>query len=160
MMIALPLLLIGAGCNTVQPIIEDPVEMPVEEVESDTSEVMDETDTVEEEVTNTEEVQEEVVEEIEDPVPEPIATPEPEPEPESPGLTMAAVAQNSSASSCWSVINGNVYDLTNWINGHPGGSSHILSICGTDGSSAFNGKHGGQGGPASTLSSFLLGPLE
>ena len=75
------------------------------------------------------------------------------------GYTFADVQANDSASSCWSVINGNVYDLTGWINSHPGGSSRILNLCGTDGSSSFNGRHGGQSNAESTLAGYLLGPL-
>jgi cytochrome b involved in lipid metabolism len=73
--------------------------------------------------------------------------------------TMANVKKNNSAQSCWSVINGNVYNLTQWINSHPGGSSAIRGICGVDGSSSFNGKHGRQSNPNETLSGYLLGPL-
>jgi len=75
------------------------------------------------------------------------------------GYTMALVAQHNAASSCWAAINGNVYDLTNWINQHPGGPENILAICGTDGSAAFNAQHGGQRQPAAELAQFLLGPL-
>ena len=75
------------------------------------------------------------------------------------GYTFADVQANDSASSCWSVINGNVYDLTGWINSHPGGPSRILNLCGTDGSSSFNGRHGGQSNAESTLAGYLLGPL-
>lgn len=73
--------------------------------------------------------------------------------------TMANVKKNNSATSCWSVINGNVYNLTQWINSHPGGSTPIRGICGVDGSSSFNGKHGRQSNPNETLSGYLLGPL-
>jgi cytochrome b involved in lipid metabolism len=72
---------------------------------------------------------------------------------------MANVKKNNSATSCWSVINGNVYNLTQWINSHPGGSTAIRGICGVDGSSSFNGKHGRQSNPNETLSGYLLGPL-
>jgi hypothetical protein len=75
------------------------------------------------------------------------------------GYTMDKVSQNNSASSCWSIINGNVYDLTKWISSHPGGRSAITGLCGRDGTSSFNGKHRGDGGPASILSGYLLGPL-
>lgn len=75
------------------------------------------------------------------------------------GYTMAMVMENDDANSCWSVINGNVYDLTSWINSHPGGSQRILSLCGTDGSASFNSMHQGQSNPESRLQSFLLGPL-
>lgn len=75
------------------------------------------------------------------------------------GYTMAKVKSNDSAASCWTVIDGNVYDLTKWIGQHPGGSGAIKSICGVDGSAAFNGQHDGQGKPAARLSGYLLGPL-
>jgi hypothetical protein len=87
-----------------------------------------------------------------------IASPTPEVTTAS-GYTMAKVKENNSATSCWSLINGNVYDLTKWINSHPGGASAIKGICGRDGSSNFNGRHGGQSNPAENLAGYLLGPL-
>ena len=75
------------------------------------------------------------------------------------GYTMTQVAQHAGASSCWTVINGNVYDVTQWIDQHPGGRDTILSLCGADGSAAFNGQHGGQARPANELKNFLLGAL-
>ena len=73
--------------------------------------------------------------------------------------TLAQVATHDSAASCWSAINGKVYDLTSWINQHPGGPQAILSICGVDGSSAFNDQHGGQSRPANELAGFAIGTL-
>src|SRR6185369_6462126 len=55
-------------------------------------------------------------------------------------FTMAEVATHNNAQSCYSVIDGSVYDLTKWINQHSGGPEAILSICGIDGSSAFHGQ--------------------
>lgn len=95
-----------------------------------------------------------VVEEL----PKASASPTPEVTMQS-GYTMAKVKENNSAASCWSVVNGNVYNLTNWINSHPGGPSAIRGLCGVDGSSSFNGRHGGQSNPAENLASYLLGPL-
>ena len=74
-------------------------------------------------------------------------------------LTMAEVEVNDSEESCWSVIDGQVYDLTEWISKHPGGASRIIQLCGTDGTSLFQGQHGGSSGPESTLEGYLLGPL-
>lgn len=74
-------------------------------------------------------------------------------------LTMANVSTHNSATSCWTVINGNVYDLTSWIKQHPGGSSVILNLCGKDGTAAFTAEHGTQRSPNSTLAGFKLGPL-
>lgn len=75
------------------------------------------------------------------------------------GITMAQVASHASRTSCWSAINGSVYDLTSWIPEHPGGEQAILSLCGVDGSSAYNGQHGGSRRPASILAGFKLGAL-
>ncbi len=94
------------------------------------------------------------------PTPTPAATASPTPEVTTASVyTMAKVKENNSASSCWSVINGKVYDLTKWIYSHPGGSSAIKGLCGIDGTSSFTAQHRGQGSPASTLAGYLLGPL-
>jgi len=76
-------------------------------------------------------------------------------------FTLADVAQHSGSASCYSAINGNVYDLTNWINQHPGGAERILSICGKDGSSAFNAQHGNPSDtrPKEILATFKIGTL-
>lgn len=74
-------------------------------------------------------------------------------------FSLADVGRHQSGSSCWAAINGGVYDLTQWINDHPGGSDVILGICGTDASAAFNAQHGGQGKPARELAAFKIGVL-
>jgi cytochrome b involved in lipid metabolism len=73
--------------------------------------------------------------------------------------TVSTVATHNSETSCWSIINGNVYDLTSFVGDHPGGERNILKICGKDGTSAFMGQHGGDSKPEKTLAGFLLGPL-
>lgn len=74
-------------------------------------------------------------------------------------FTLAQVTTHASASNCYSAINGIVYDLTAWINKHPGGSREILRICGKDGSNAFNGQHGGDARPEQILAGFEIGTL-
>ncbi len=81
------------------------------------------------------------------------------PSPSVAGYTMEKVKANGTSSSCWSAINGNVYDLTKWINSHPGGSSAIISLCGKDGTADFLAMHRNQGKPEARLAGFLLGPL-
>ena len=76
-----------------------------------------------------------------------------------PGYTVAQVKANNSRQSCWTIIDNYVYDLTRWINSHPGGASAILSLCGVDGSAAFNSQHENQSKPAVRLDSYKLGPL-
>ena len=90
---------------------------------------------------------------------EPVETQAPEPEPVESKYSMSNIAKNSSTSSCWAAISGKAYDLTAWISRHPGGAGAILSICGTDATSVFQGRHGGQSGPASSLSAYLLGDV-
>ena len=135
------------------------------EAEGETSEPMTDPAEQEEQAEPAPQMEEESAPEPEstteqEPEPEPAPEPAPEPEVEEPtGYTLAQVAENDSAESCWSAINGTVYDLTDWISQHPGGSSRILSLCGTDGTSSFNSMHGGQSNPESRLASFALGPL-
>ncbi len=85
--------------------------------------------------------------------PTPVVTPTPA------GYTMAQVKANNTAKSCWSVIDGYVYNLANWINSHPGGSGAILFLCGTDGTNAFKAQHENQTRPAVRLDAYRLGPL-
>jgi hypothetical protein len=75
------------------------------------------------------------------------------------GYTLEKVKANASAASCWTVIKGNVYDLTKWIGSHPGGESAIISLCGVDGSASFASQHEGRSKPESRLAGYLLGPL-
>lgn len=74
--------------------------------------------------------------------------------------TMSDVAQHKDKTSCWTAINGNVYDLTSFVEKHPGGSMRILSICGADGSQAFNGQHGTKSRPNNELDSLYIGMLQ
>jgi len=74
-------------------------------------------------------------------------------------LTSEEVKKHDSGTSCWSIVYGNVFDLTKWIPKHPGGPAVIRAICGKDGTSAFEGQHAGQGKPASQLSNYYLGKL-
>jgi hypothetical protein len=91
------------------------------------------------------------------PAPTPVVTPTPTPTVV--GYTMAQVRANNTARSCWSAIDGFVYDLTRWISSHPGGAGAILFLCGTDGSNAFKAQHENQSRPAIRLDGYKLGPL-
>ena len=74
-------------------------------------------------------------------------------------ITINEVALHATVDDCWSVVNGNVYDLTQWINEHPGGSGPVESMCGIDASTPFNNQHNGQGEPETALASFQIGIL-
>jgi len=74
-------------------------------------------------------------------------------------LGLETVSVNNTAESCWAIIDDNVYDLTEWIDSHPGGASRIVGLCGTDGTSQFQGQHGGSSSAQGTLERYLLGPV-
>lgn len=74
-------------------------------------------------------------------------------------LTMQEVGKHNSADSCYTVIRGDVYDVTSFISQHPGGPEKILGLCGKDGTAAFERKHDGQPRPEETLAGFKIGTL-
>jgi cytochrome b involved in lipid metabolism len=71
--------------------------------------------------------------------------------------TLADVKDHGSATDCWSIVGSNVYDLTSWINKHPGGKKAILSICGKDGTEAFHTQHDGEPRPEQILATYQVG---
>jgi cytochrome b involved in lipid metabolism len=74
-------------------------------------------------------------------------------------LTLAGVQTHNTAANCWTIVNGNIYNVTAWINRHEGGPGVIQGICGIDATTAFLGQHGNQGEPNQALARFLLGPV-
>ena len=74
-------------------------------------------------------------------------------------LTLDEIKKHDSSTSCWSIVYGNVFDLTKWITKHPGGAEKIRAICGKDGTSSFERQHTGDAGAAKQLSSYFLGKL-
>jgi cytochrome b involved in lipid metabolism len=73
--------------------------------------------------------------------------------------SLAEVAKHASATSCWTAVRAQVYDLTSWISEHPGGESAILGMCGRDGTQDFMDQHGGQGRPERELAKYNIGSL-
>jgi cytochrome b involved in lipid metabolism len=61
-------------------------------------------------------------------------------------FTMEEVAQHNSRKDCWTVISGEVYDLTDFVISHPGGNE-ILRACGIDATSLFNERETADGQP-------------
>lgn len=76
-----------------------------------------------------------------------------------PTYTIADVSKHNNASSCYSVISGKVYDLTMWVNLHPGGKQAILSICGIDGTERFMAQHHGAQRQMDILARYYIGNL-
>lgn len=69
----------------------------------------------------------------------------------------ADVAAHATQNDCWTIISGNVYNLTKWIAKHPGGMSPIVAMCGKDGTTGFTGQHRGQPKPANELAAYKIG---
>lgn len=74
--------------------------------------------------------------------------------------TLSQVAENNNKSSCWTIIDNNVYDITSYVPRHPGGESEILQVCGRDGTSLFSGVRDHISNDArDILNNFLIGKL-
>jgi cytochrome b involved in lipid metabolism len=89
----------------------------------------------------------------------PSASPTPTPTSTVKSFSMAQVKTHASAASCWSAVDGKVYDLTKWIGRHPGGRGRIVAMCGKDGTATYRGEHGKERGPSNDLKRYLIGPL-
>lgn len=74
-------------------------------------------------------------------------------------LTLDQVQAHATPADCWSIVEGNVYDLTAWISEHPGGSGVIEGMCGRDATTDFLDMHDGQARPQNELEAFFIGPL-
>ena len=73
----------------------------------------------------------------------------------------AEVAKHNTPDDAWMIINGKVYNVTNWISKHPGGNV-ILQGIGKDATSLFNNKGGGSGHSAAAhkiLAKYYIGDL-
>lgn len=79
------------------------------------------------------------------------------------GYTLAQVGTHASAQDCWLLIDNKVYNVTSFINQHPGGSQMITNWCGQEATQAFNtqdgnGRHSGRA--QQMLGSYFIGNLQ
>ncbi|KAF9268554.1 hypothetical protein L218DRAFT_917391 [Marasmius fiardii PR-910] len=75
-------------------------------------------------------------------------------------LSGKEVAQHNSRESCWIIVHGNVYDVTEFLDDHPGGSKIILKYAGKDATQEYDPIH-----PPDAITTNLplekhLGPVE
>jgi len=93
------------------------------------------------------------------PTSSPKPTPSPTPTTTKASYTMEDVKKKNTSAACWTVIDGNIYDLTKWIPVHRGGPQAITFLCGKDGTSSFKAQHEGASTPMSALANYFIGPL-
>ncbi|KAJ6091543.1 hypothetical protein N7467_003512 [Penicillium canescens] len=65
-------------------------------------------------------------------------------------LTGASVAEHNSKDSCWVIVHGKAYDVTEFLPEHPGGQKIILKYAGKDATEEFDPIH-----PPDTLDKYL-----
>lgn len=52
-------------------------------------------------------------------------------------FTRGEVAKHSQAGDCWVILAGKVYNVSSWLDIHPGGSNPLISHAGKDGTDAW-----------------------
>jgi cytochrome b involved in lipid metabolism len=60
---------------------------------------------------------------------------------------------------CWTIVEERVYNLTEYVDRHPGGREEILNLCGVDGTAAFTQKHDGDIKPGNILETYFIADL-
>ncbi|CAK7203611.1 hypothetical protein SEUCBS139899_006348 [Sporothrix eucalyptigena] len=70
------------------------------------------------------------------------------------------VAKHASATSCWVVIHGNVYDVTDYLGEHPGGQALLLKCAGADATPEYTKVHATSTVQETLPKSKHLGPLD
>jgi len=71
--------------------------------------------------------------------------------------TLSDVSGHNNQSSCWTVIDGKIYDITSFIYSHPAGVQKILEGCGKDATNLY-GRVGAH--DIYKLSNFVIGTLK
>jgi hypothetical protein len=71
--------------------------------------------------------------------------------------TLAQVKLHNTPGDCWSIVKTNVYDLTSWINAHPGGPAFIKAMCGINATTAYLGQHQNSQAALAALEQFKIG---
>ena len=74
--------------------------------------------------------------------------------------TAEEVAVHNTATDCWTIVNGFVYDVTTFAGRHPAGSSAIKEMCGVNATEDYLDEHDGQREPSEWLETLKIGRLK
>lgn len=77
-----------------------------------------------------------------------------------PTISGQEVAKHNSRESCWIIVHGNVYDVTEFLDDHPGGSKIILKYAGKDATEEYDPIHPPDAITTHLPSDKCLGPVE
>lgn len=78
-------------------------------------------------------------------------------------LTLGEVGKHNTPADCWIIVDGSVYNATDYAIHHPGGERRIFQFCGRDASVAFTTKDGQgshSGAAWQDLEKLLVGKLQ
>jgi len=70
------------------------------------------------------------------------------------------VARHNTATDCWTIVNGFVYDVTSFARRHPGGAEKIEEMCGVNSSEDYLDEHDGQREPKEWLETLKIGRVK
>jgi hypothetical protein len=74
--------------------------------------------------------------------------------------TVEEVAAHNTATDCWTIVNGFVYDVTTFAGRHPAGSEAIKEMCGVNATEDYLDEHDGQREPSEWLETLKIGRLK
>ncbi|XP_073050560.1 cytochrome b5-like [Primulina eburnea] len=74
-------------------------------------------------------------------------------------FTLAEISEHNNKKDCWLLINGKVYDVTKFLDDHPGGDDVLLTATGKDATDDFEDV-GHSSSARSMMDEFLVGEID
>ncbi|XP_073054705.1 cytochrome b5-like [Primulina eburnea] len=74
-------------------------------------------------------------------------------------FTLAEISEHNSKKDCWLLINGKVYDVTKFLDDHPGGDDVLLTATGKDATDDFEDV-GHSSSARATMDEFFVGEID